>query len=45
MGMPYISTTAVLWLAERDVIPMRRGEAELNAGISSYGKFITWKRE
>jgi len=45
MEMPYISRTAVLWLADLDLIPMRCEEGELNAGISSHGKFAAWKRE
>jgi len=39
MEMPYISRTAILYLADRDLIPMRREEGGLNAGTSSYGMF------
>jgi len=45
METAYISKTDVLWLADRDLIPMRCEEGQLNAGISSYGKFVAWKRE
>jgi hypothetical protein len=45
MEMPYISRTAVLWLADRDLIPTRSEEGELNAGITPYGKCVAWKRE